>query len=63
VAEELALDPGLSVDDLQRIRRKFALDNHPDRVAPWLREEATRRMTMANMLIDQALKRRAGNGG
>jgi hypothetical protein len=58
VADALKIDPDLSIDDLLRIRREYALANHPDRVAPELREQATRRMTIANMLIDQALRER-----
>ena len=42
--------------DLKLIRRKFAMANHPDRVAPRVRGHATRRMTIANMLIDGALR-------
>ena len=58
VADALKLAPELSIDDLLRIRREYALENHPDRVAPELREQATRRMTIANMLIDQAVRER-----
>jgi hypothetical protein len=58
VADELQLKPELSVDDLLRIRREYALTNHPDRVAASLREQATRRMTIANMLIDQAVRQK-----
>ena len=42
--------------DLKLIRRKFAMANHPDRVAPRVRGHATRRTTIANMLIDGALR-------
>jgi hypothetical protein len=56
VADELQLTPNLTTDDLHRIRREFALANHPDRVAPPMRERATRRMTIANGLIDAALQ-------
>jgi hypothetical protein len=59
VAAELGLTPDLSTADLHRIRRAFALSNHPDRVVPEHRELATRRMTVANALIDQALRTRA----
>jgi hypothetical protein len=62
VMDELHLTPNLTVTDLRLIRRRFAKANHPDRVAPSIREEATRRMTIANSLIDEALrgaKRRA----
>ena len=60
VAAELRLNPLLTVDDLKRLRRLYAAANHPDRVPPAQREQATRRMTIANMLIDQALAERHG---
>jgi hypothetical protein len=56
VAGELCLRPRLTAQELRRIRREFALGNHPDRVPAPLRERATRRMIIANTLIDQALK-------
>lgn len=56
VTEELRLESAHTAADLKRIRRRYALHNHPDRVPPALREEATRRMTIANTLIDCALK-------
>lgn len=62
VAEELALHAGLSVADLHRIRRDFALRNHPDRVPRWQHDEATQRMTLANVLIDRALRRKMTQG-
>jgi hypothetical protein len=58
IAGELGLTPALGARDLERIRREFALVNHPDRAAPAARDLATRRMTIANMLIDQALQDR-----
>lgn len=58
VAAELGLTRELTVDDLNRVRRDFALANHPDRVAPALGHYATQRMTAANTLIDQALKQK-----
>ena len=58
VADELGLTSDLTLEELNRIRRDFALANHPDRVAPALGAHATRRMTAANTLIDQALKRK-----
>ncbi|WP_395666923.1 hypothetical protein [Methylocella sp.] len=57
IAAELGLRSGLAIDDLRRIRRDFAKKNHPDRFAPALRGDAARRMTIANMLIDQQMKR------
>jgi len=56
VAGELRLRPRLTAKELRRIRREFALGNHPDRVPAPLRERATQRMIIANTLIDQALK-------
>ena len=60
VADELRLRPRLTAKELRWIRREFARGNHPDRVQAPLRERATRRMVIANTLIDQALKALAG---
>jgi hypothetical protein len=56
LATELGLRPGLKPAELRRIRRAFALDNHPDRLDVAHRELASRRMTLANSLIDEALR-------
>jgi hypothetical protein len=57
IAAELGLaDAGPA--DFGRLRRTFALKNHPDRVAPHMRQLALKRMQVANGLIDEA-KRRA----
>jgi hypothetical protein len=58
IAAELGLDQPQSGADFSRMRRNFAFSNHPDRVAPHLRQRAAIRMQIANMLIDDA-KRRA----
>ena len=58
VASELGLGSA-DASDFKQIRRDFAFANHPDRVAPHLRERAMVRMQLANMLIDDA-QRRAG---
>jgi hypothetical protein len=58
IAGELGLTAALGAKDLERIRREFALANHPDRAAPAARDLATARMTIANTLIDQALRDR-----
>jgi hypothetical protein len=55
IAAELRLGAARTGEDLRRIRRSFAMRNHPDRVPAWLRDEATRRMTIANALIDSAM--------
>jgi len=56
VAAELCLSTARSGEDLRRIRRNFAMRNHPDRVPDWLRDEATRRMRIANAMIDTAIR-------
>jgi hypothetical protein len=56
VAEELGLRPGLAPRELIALRRAFALANHPDRLPPERRDEATRRMAIANILVDRALR-------
>ncbi|PTM92755.1 hypothetical protein [Mycoplana dimorpha] len=59
--EEVAADLGLTgketLAELTERRRTFARDNHPDGVPADLRPNATRRMTIANMLIDETLRR------
>lgn len=59
IARELGLDKAGA--DLDLLRRRFAFSNHPDRVEPGLRVVAMARMQVANMLIDEAKKRRATN--
>lgn len=61
IAAELGLDGDATGADFNRLRRSFAFDNHPDRVAPHLRQRAAIRMQIANMLIDDA-RRRAESG-
>lgn len=56
IAEDLDLKPDYTAHRLMERRRAFAKLNHPDRVHPDFRAQATRRMTVANMLIDQALR-------
>lgn len=58
IAAELSITDRMTVGELSRLRRRFALANHPDRVDLSERENATRRMMVANMLIDRATKRR-----
>ena len=57
IAVELGLDQPKQVADFGRMRRSFAFANHPDRVAPHLRQRAMIRMQVANMLIDEAKRR------
>lgn len=58
IAAELRIRPDMTLTELSRLRREFALSNHPDRVDPLERDVATHRMMIANMLIDRELKRR-----
>ena len=62
VADELRITAKMTVSDLRRLRREFALINHPDRVSSGERDNATRRMMVANMLIDTEMKRRQQPG-
>jgi hypothetical protein len=45
------------MDDLLARRRNFARENHPDRAPADLRANATMRMKIANMLIDETIRR------
>ncbi|MEO5324198.1 hypothetical protein PV773_12835 [Mesorhizobium sp. CC13] len=58
IAAELGLAEAKPAE-LAKMRRSFALANHPDRVAPHLRQRAMVRMQLANMLIDDARRRAA----
>jgi hypothetical protein len=58
VADELHITAQMTLSDLNRLRREYALANHPDRAGPVDRENATRRMMVANMLIDREINRR-----
>jgi hypothetical protein len=42
--------------DLNRLRRSFALANHPDRASAASRERSSARLSVANSLIDEAYK-------
>ena len=56
VSAELAIQETDTIATLAEKRRAFARLNHPDRVKPQFRHNATLRMTAANLLIDQALR-------
>ncbi|MGP4686198.1 hypothetical protein ACSV5K_07530 [Agrobacterium pusense] len=56
VSAELAIQETDTAATLAEKRRAFARLNHPDRVKPQFRHNATLRMTAANLLIDQALR-------
>lgn len=54
IARELGLSGRKKAEELDAIRRRFALANHPDRVPAELRGVSMVRMQVANMLIDEA---------
>ncbi|MBX5044598.1 hypothetical protein HJB51_08675 [Rhizobium lentis] len=57
VAAELAISAADTPQTLGEKRRAFARANHPDGVALPFRDNATKRMMLANLLIDEALQR------
>lgn len=57
IAAELAIAAEDTIQSLSEKRRAFAKANHPDRAAPAFRENATIRMKIANLLIDEAVRR------
>lgn len=59
IAAELRMANARWPKDLDRIRREFALVNHPDKVEPHLRDRALVRMQIANMLIDREKRKAA----
>lgn len=52
---ERALKRTLSVEELQRLRRRFAAQNHPDRVPLHMRPAAQQAMAEINSKIDKAV--------
>ena len=62
--EDVAADLGLSghetLLELSEKRRLFARANHPDRAPTEFRDNATIRMKIANMLIDETVRRSHG---
>ena len=57
VADDLGLVPGMSKAEIRDKRRAFARSNHPDHIAAEFRDAATIRMTIANRLVEAALRR------
>jgi len=58
ISRELGIGDRSRPEDLDRARRAFAMRYHPDRVPEEMRERAVLRMQIANMLIDEAKRRR-----
>ena len=56
MAADLGLAPGMTPAEIRNRRRQFARDNHPDRVMEEFRGQATVRMTIANRLVERALR-------
>ena len=57
VSEDLTLVTGMTKLQLKARRRAFARANHPDTVLPEYREAANIRMTLANQLLDAAVRK------
>lgn len=65
IRRELKIRPSHPIDELRRIRKRFALQNHPDRSPSAIRPAAEQRMKIANSIIDSEIefRRRAIRGG
>lgn len=59
VAHDLGLAPGMTKAAIREKRRAFARISHPDGVAEEVRAPATIRMTIANRLVEAALRHAA----
>ena len=57
IVDELGLSDNLTYDELNQVRRLYMWRNHPDRHSEAQRERATRRVAIANMLVDRAQAR------
>lgn len=55
ISKELNLRPEMKRAELQRLRRLFAAQNHPDRLPQEFRLAAEQRMKTANALLDSAM--------
>jgi hypothetical protein len=56
---DLGLSENLTYDEITQLRRLYMWRNHPDRLGEAQRENATRRVAIANMLLDCAQSRLA----
>jgi hypothetical protein len=57
VATELSISSKDTLQTLNDKRRAFAKANHPDGIDALFRDKATTRMKIANLLIDEAIRR------
>ncbi|OYR10560.1 hypothetical protein [Brucella grignonensis] len=55
IRRELNLRPEMKRAELQQLRRRFAAQNHPDRLPQEFRLAAEQRMKTANALLDSAM--------
>ncbi len=58
ISRELGIEARSKPEELDKARRVFALRYHPDRVPEEYRERAALRMQIANMLIDEAKRKK-----
>lgn len=63
ILSELGLHPEATEAEVAVLRREFALRNHPDRVPGELRDIATKRMMIANDLMDRYVRKLRRSGG
>jgi hypothetical protein len=61
ILDELGLNENLTYEELNQARRLYMWRNHPDRLGEAQRESATRRVAIANMLVDRAQARLISN--
>jgi hypothetical protein len=61
ILAELGLTDNLTDQELSRLRRLYMWRNHPDRHRESQRANATRRVAIANMLLDRARSRLVAN--
>ncbi|WP_158815853.1 hypothetical protein [Methylocapsa sp. S129] len=62
ILDELGLSENLTYEELNQARRLYMWRNHPDRHDEAQRESATRRVAIANMLVDRAQARLISGG-
>lgn len=63
VRRDLRIKPRHGIEDLRRIRKRFAAGNHPDRSPSAVRAACEQRMKIANAIIDEEIARRRSAAG
>jgi hypothetical protein len=60
IEQALGLSSNQSLAEIGAVRRQFARHNHPDRLPPSKQKIATRRMQIANQILDEATRKATG---